>query len=301
MEYHIRIDEDVKPAVRRIALKQIEVGIQEIENAALDRHEVVHQIRKRCKKQRALLRLVRPCIGSSFHAENVFYRDLSRNLSSLRDAQALLESFDRTVAHFQDQVDPAECTTIREHLLELRDAEASHEDQLVAALEKSADEFETGGRANRRMDLGRDRLCGFRGGLGSHLSTRTTCSARSRGQSDDGELARMAKTGEVPLVPLTLAATHDPAFDSTASHDGRRAGQLARTGPRPGNAQRAGRPLCEGERFGRLNQLLFHADHNAPSANSRGGFGARPISLCRNAQATCRSLAKLLDGVAQRM
>ena len=51
MEYHIRIDEDVQPAVRRIALKQIEVGIQEIENAGLDRHEVVHQIRKRCKKQ----------------------------------------------------------------------------------------------------------------------------------------------------------------------------------------------------------------------------------------------------------
>ena len=57
MEYHIRIEEEVAPAIRRIALKQIEVGIQEIEDTTLDRHEVVHQIRKRCKKQRALASL----------------------------------------------------------------------------------------------------------------------------------------------------------------------------------------------------------------------------------------------------
>lgn len=141
MEYHIRVEEEVQPAVRRIALKQIDVGIQEIEDASLDRHEVVHQIRKRCKKLRALLRLVRPCIGNVFQSENAFYRDLSRNLSSLRDAQALLESFDRTIAHFEGQVDTGECKTIRGHLLELREAEASHEDQLAAALDKTAQEL----------------------------------------------------------------------------------------------------------------------------------------------------------------
>ena len=112
-----------------------------------------------------MLRLVRPCIGSSFHAENVFYRDLSRNLSSLRDAQALLESFDRTVAHFQDQVDPVECTTIREHLLELRDAEASHEDQLVAALEKSADELRQAAARTAEWTLDATGFAAFQAGL----------------------------------------------------------------------------------------------------------------------------------------
>ena len=140
MEYHVRIEEEVEPAVRRIALKQIEVGIQEIEDATLDRHEVVHQIRKRCKKQRALLRLVHSCIGGTYKAENAFYRDLSRTLSSLRDAQALLESFDRTVEHFRDQVDENECSTFRDHLLELRDAEAGHED-IVTGFEGGLDDL----------------------------------------------------------------------------------------------------------------------------------------------------------------
>jgi CHAD domain-containing protein len=165
MEYHIRIEEEVQPAVRRIALKQIEVGIQEIEDAALDRHEVVHQIRKRCKKLRALLRLVRPCLGDVFRTENVFYRDLSRNLSSLRDAQALLESFDRTVAHFQQQVDEDECTTIRQHLLEWRDAEAGHEDQLIAALEKTAQELRQAANRAEEWTLDATGFAAFEGGL----------------------------------------------------------------------------------------------------------------------------------------
>ncbi len=55
----------------------------------------VHGVRKSLKKMRGLLRLVRPAIGRKrFQRENVRYRDLSRELSALRDAQVLIETLD---------------------------------------------------------------------------------------------------------------------------------------------------------------------------------------------------------------
>ena len=57
MGYRIRQKESVQDAIQRIATEQIDKAIAEIEDAARDRHEVIHQVRKRCKKLQALVRL----------------------------------------------------------------------------------------------------------------------------------------------------------------------------------------------------------------------------------------------------
>jgi CHAD domain-containing protein len=72
--------------LRRIARAQVDRAISELDLD--DPDEAVHQIRKRSKKLRALLRLVRPAAGELYSAENPRIRDLARELSSAREDAA---------------------------------------------------------------------------------------------------------------------------------------------------------------------------------------------------------------------
>jgi hypothetical protein len=59
---------------------------------ALD-DERVHEARKALKSARALLRLLRPCLGeAAYLQENIALRDAARDLSELRDARTVLAS-----------------------------------------------------------------------------------------------------------------------------------------------------------------------------------------------------------------
>ncbi|MEZ4569166.1 MAG: hypothetical protein R2849_02320 [Thermomicrobiales bacterium] len=60
MAYRLEPDEALDVGVRRIATEQVEKALAELDDSDLDRHATVHQVRKRCKKIRGLLRLVRP-------------------------------------------------------------------------------------------------------------------------------------------------------------------------------------------------------------------------------------------------
>ena len=62
----------------------------------------VHDARKRCKKVRALARLVRGAIGpSGFDSVNRPVREAAAELSPMRDAHAILATFDRLLASHQ--------------------------------------------------------------------------------------------------------------------------------------------------------------------------------------------------------
>ena len=66
--------------------------------------EAVHDARKRLKRARAALRLMRDAIGErAFDRHNAALRDAARPLSRLRDAQVLLESFDRLMKNAWDE------------------------------------------------------------------------------------------------------------------------------------------------------------------------------------------------------
>ena len=134
MGYHIRHHESVQIAVRRVAAEQVQMAIHEIRDETMDRHDVVHLLRKRCKKLRGLLRLVRPVLDRVFDDENAFFRDLSREMSFVRDSQALIEAFDRLLDHFRDSVQPRELAPIREQLIRNRqDVAGEHKDLSLQA------------------------------------------------------------------------------------------------------------------------------------------------------------------------
>lgn len=92
MAFRFQRTESVADGLRRIVDQQITRAVAEIDDGRLNSSTAVHQVRKRCKKIRAVLRLVRPSFAGDFTFENRFFRDLARELSSQRDAAVLMET-----------------------------------------------------------------------------------------------------------------------------------------------------------------------------------------------------------------
>ena len=151
MAFRILIDESMEAAVQRVAREQIDKAMGEIKDSELDRHKVVHQVRKRCKKIRGLLRLVRPRFKNNFDRENAWYRDAARPLSYVRDAQSIFETLDKLMEHFQDQIDREAFASVRQQLTDRR--RQVTEDK--GSLDKQLEEF------LERMDEGRDRVAAW--------------------------------------------------------------------------------------------------------------------------------------------
>jgi len=120
MAYRLNAAESLPDGVRRIAREQIDRAVGALTDGRTDRHEAVHQARKRFKKIRGLLRLVRAELGDAYGAENTWYRDTARRLSAVRDAEAMIETFDTLLAVFDDQVQTAAFGSVRQGLVERR-------------------------------------------------------------------------------------------------------------------------------------------------------------------------------------
>jgi CHAD domain-containing protein len=95
MSYQIEHDETVQKSIRRIAREQIDKAIGEIDDPEIDRLAAIHQVRKRCKKLRALVRLVRPALGKTYKRENTCFHDIARDLAIIRDEQSMVEAVER--------------------------------------------------------------------------------------------------------------------------------------------------------------------------------------------------------------
>jgi CHAD domain-containing protein len=102
MGYRLKPDKTVQKNIRRIAREQIDKAIGEINDPELDRHEAIHQVRRRCKKLRGLVRLVRPELGKAYQRENARFRDIARNLAGMRDEQSMVEALERLLSALED-------------------------------------------------------------------------------------------------------------------------------------------------------------------------------------------------------
>jgi CHAD domain-containing protein len=104
MSYRFKANESVSQAVERIALERLDKAF-ECTAAKTNFDEAVHDARVCFKKLRALIRLVRDELGDKqYGRENVFYRDLSRKLSEVRDTAALTEILDKLQKHFAEEL-----------------------------------------------------------------------------------------------------------------------------------------------------------------------------------------------------
>lgn len=121
MPYRIRDTEAVPVAIKRIALEQISRARDELVSGDLEAAEAVHQVRKRFKKLRGLLRLIRPAMESGrFRAENRFFRDQGRVLAPARDDQVMLDTLDM-LDKAGLEIDSNDLETLRQLLVDRRD------------------------------------------------------------------------------------------------------------------------------------------------------------------------------------
>ena len=150
MSFKFELTESVEEGTRRIAREQLEKAIDELTDSDRDQHKAVHQVRKRCKKLRGLLRLVRLSLDNGiYETENACFRDAASDLSSVRDAQTLVDTYDDLLSRFDTQLQEDAFTSIRKQLVERRTYIAKEE----VGLQDSLDEFlSTMREAQARVD-----------------------------------------------------------------------------------------------------------------------------------------------------
>lgn len=140
MAYKLKPRETVDFGVRRIAVEQMDKTLGELD-AGRDRDAVVHAVRKRCKKLRAMLRLVRHGLGA-YAIENRALRDLSRSLARFRDGKVVLGTHDELVGHFGDVLDRGALGDVRRRLGGTQPDRSDAAD--AAELARRLDDFRTG-------------------------------------------------------------------------------------------------------------------------------------------------------------
>lgn len=100
MTFSFDLDESVLAGLQRNARAELAGALESLEAAASgdDVVEAVHDVRKRCKRLRALARLARKAIGDDYAPSNRAFRDAARALADVRDSQVLVEAFDALLA-----------------------------------------------------------------------------------------------------------------------------------------------------------------------------------------------------------
>jgi len=115
MGYRLASKASVGDGVRRIVLQEIGLAIDKLDEHDTHPEKSVHEVRKHCKKIRGALRLVR-CSFDDYRNENARFRDLTRKLSPLRDAQILHDTHRYFVEHAAKGAAQASISTLNEAL-----------------------------------------------------------------------------------------------------------------------------------------------------------------------------------------
>lgn len=118
MAYRFKAKESVPDGIRRIVREEIESATRELTTASgAKRDEAIHEARKSIKKVRGALRLMQPQLGRAYREENRGLGDTGRQLSEIRDAEAIIEVFDGVVEKYRGQLKPEAIRAVRRGLL----------------------------------------------------------------------------------------------------------------------------------------------------------------------------------------
>ena len=103
MPYELTRRDAAALEVQRVALEQVDRIAGEASRYPTAPESSVHEMRRRIKELRALLRLTRAAIGDEAYAvENILFRDLARTVSGSRDTDAALQLLRRIRSELTD-------------------------------------------------------------------------------------------------------------------------------------------------------------------------------------------------------
>ena len=92
-----------------------------------DPDESIHEIRKHLKRTRGVLRLVEGELGKEYDVEAGVLREIGQTLSSVRDASAIIETFDELADKYSESPEAQHFATIRRGLMKRKLAIEKHE------------------------------------------------------------------------------------------------------------------------------------------------------------------------------
>ena len=166
MAYTIDPGAELGEELRAVAHDQVQTAIADLDDVVADVVEAVHDCRKRCKKLRGLVRLVRPALGEQYTTANALFRDAARELGPLRDAHALLETFDALCDAQREHLPAGGPAAVREQLAlrsERARAAATPDNRRVA---RALDQLRQGERLVDEWTLDASGFDAVAGGLG---------------------------------------------------------------------------------------------------------------------------------------
>lgn len=118
MSFRLARSESFIQGIKRIVNEQIDLASEELDRRPIDPITVPHQVRKRCKKIRALIRLAKTGMKNrkTYQQENRRLRDAARIISDIRDAQVMINTYDHLMAFQRPEIDRREFGPIRRRL-----------------------------------------------------------------------------------------------------------------------------------------------------------------------------------------
>lgn len=176
MSFELRIDESLGAALRRCLVEQAERLAADVEGD--EGGEAIHKARKRCKRLRAVFRLLRPAHPDLSCEGNALFREIGRKLSAFRDVDATRAAFRRFVAA------AGECGKVLEQLEVIlhKDDPALTPELLAERVAESARQAREAARRYEKLDLGKNQFSLFGDGL---LITYKKARAAMRAAYDD--------------------------------------------------------------------------------------------------------------------
>ncbi|MDX3927719.1 MAG: CHAD domain-containing protein [Shinella sp.] len=162
MSFRIRPDADFTEEFRRIASKQLKHAVATLEERPEGTHEAIHTFRKDMKRLRSLYRLVAKEAPDFQKRENARLREVTRSLSAVRDATALIGTARHLGSAARNETQARALGRVADSLSARRDwlaeAEGDLEERLLetaAALRESISELDevsfAGPRKSARM------------------------------------------------------------------------------------------------------------------------------------------------------
>ena len=116
MAFRIKPDESIAKGLRRLARRELAAASKRVRKADPADSAAIHEARKSVKKVRALLDVMENDGAHGVSGGEKHLRRANRTLSGLRDATAMIETFDQIVREHRTLLPPAVSATVRHRL-----------------------------------------------------------------------------------------------------------------------------------------------------------------------------------------
>ncbi|MDA0590716.1 MAG: CHAD domain-containing protein [Planctomycetota bacterium] len=224
MAFRLKRTESVPAGIRRIVREELDAGLAELRVAELrvaevDRENAVHQVRKRCKRIRSVLRLVRPAIGDQYADETERFRDIGRQLSEMRDADVIVEELDRLRRECGRGKSRRALATLHDEVSQRRAARRSRTKKDHSKLHAVASQFEEARRGLKSWNFSRRGWQAIAGGLRHSCNRSCRALAAIHSEPSDIQLHELRKRVKDQWYQMRILEPVWPAVMRTRCHE----------------------------------------------------------------------------------